>query len=352
MQLDDQKLNQCVEHAVYDLSASYMGVMISLGNQLGLYRAMDGVGPLSSRELAKKTACSERYVREWLNSQVAGGYIDYDSITQTFTLTPEQAMVLANDESPFFIPNAWNIAASMWLDEAKSLQTFRSGKGLSWDKHHDRLFCGVAAFFRNGYRANLVQNWLPTLDGVEAQLKKGIKVADIGCGHGHSTVIMAKAYPESRFFGFDVHEDSIATARELADSEGVADRVTFEVATAKTFPGKDYGLVCYFDCLHDMGDPVGAARYARDTLDEDGTVMLVEPYADDRLEDNINPIGRLYYAASTTMCCAHSLSEEVGLALGAQAGASRLADVFKKAGYGHFRRATETPFNLVMEVRR
>lgn len=239
----------------------------------------------------------------------------------------------------------------MWFDEEKSVETFRTGKGLAWDEHDGRLFCGVAAFFRNGYKANLVQNWLPALDGVVKKLEQGIRVADIGCGYGHSTIFMAKAFPKSEFFGFDYHRESIDEARQNAINEGVSDRVHFEVATAKTLPNHQYGLICFFDCLHDMGDPVGAARHAKQTLNKDGSLMLVEPYAGDQVEDNINPVGRLYYSASTTMCCAHSLSEEVGLALGAQAGEQRLAEVFQQAGFTSFHRATETPFNLIFEVK-
>jgi len=351
MSINEQKLNEFLEHAVYDLAAGYGGVMVSIGNKLGLYKAMAGAGRQTSRQIADKTGCAERYVREWLNSQAAGGYAHFHPHDQTYELTPEQALVLADSDSQFFIPNAWNVPASMWFDEEKTLKTFREGKGLGWDEHDGRLFCGVAAFFRNGYRANLVQNWLPALDGVVGRLESGITVADIGCGYGHSTVIMAKAFPNSHFYGFDYHQESIDEAKALAFDEGVADRVHFEVATAQDFPDRQYGLICYFDCLHDMGDPVGAARYAKRVLAGDGSVMLVEPYAGDKVQDNINPVGRLYYSASTTLCCAHSLSENVGLALGAQAGESRLAEVFQEAGFGFFNRATETPFNLIIEAR-
>jgi len=351
MSVDEKKLNEFLEHAVYDLAAGYGGVMVSLGHKLGLYKAMAGAGRLNSRQLAEKAGCAERYVREWLNSQAAGGYAQYHNEDETYELTPEQALVLADSESQFFIPNAWNVPASMWFDEDKTLETFRTGNGLGWDKHHGRLFCGVAAFFRNGYRANLVQNWLPALDGVVEKLQSGIDVADIGCGYGHSTIIMAKAFPDSRFYGFDYHEASIEEARNLAEEEGVSERVHFEVATAKDFPDHQYGLICYFDCLHDMGDPVGATQHAKRVLAPDGSVMLVEPFAGDHVDDNINPVGRLYYSASTTLCCAHSMSEEVGLALGAQAGEAQLAEVFHQAGFSHFNRATETPFNLIIQAR-
>jgi len=351
MSIDEQKLNEFLEHAVYDLAAGYGGVMVSLGHKLGLYKAMAGAGRMTSRQVADKAGCAERYVREWLNSQAAGGYAVYHEEDSTYELTPEQALVLADSESQFFIPNAWNVPASMWFDEDKTIKTFRTGKGLGWDQHDGRLFCGVAAFFRNGYRANLVQNWLPALDGVVEKLQSGIDVADIGCGYGHSTVIMAKAFPNSTFYGFDYHEESIAEARNIAAEEGVSDRVHFSVATAKDFPDHQYSLICYFDCLHDMGDPVGAALHANRVLKGDGSVMLVEPFAGDQVQDNINPVGRLYYSASTTLCCAHSLSEEVGAALGAQAGEERLANVFRNAGFSYFNRAAETPFNLIIQVR-
>lgn len=351
MNIDEQKLNSFLEHTVYDLAAGYGGVMVSLGHKLGLYRVMAGAGRLSADEIADRAGCARRYVREWLNSQAAGGYAEYHLEDQTYELTPEQAIVLADSESPYFIPNAWNVPASMWFDEEKALETFKTGKGLGWDEHHERLFCGVAAFFRNGYQASLVQNWLPSLDGVVANLERGIRVADVGCGYGHSTIIMAKAYPNSEFHGFDYHQESIDEARKIAVEEGVSDRVHFEVASAKTLPDHQYGLICFFDCLHDMGDPVGAAQRAKAILAPEGSVMLVEPYAGDRVEDNINPVGRLYYSASTTLCCAHSLSEDIGLALGAQAGEKALADVFKQAGFKRFRRATETAFNIVLEAR-
>jgi ubiquinone/menaquinone biosynthesis C-methylase UbiE len=269
-------------------------------------------------------------------------------VSDTYELYPEQAFVLADEESPAFLPHAWQVPASMWFDEEKSIEAFRTGKGVSWGEHDPRLLCGVAAFYRNGYKTNLVPEWLPALDRVLEQLESGIDVADVGCGHGHSTILMAEAFPRSRFHGFDVHAPSIEEARRNAEAEGVASRTRFEVARATDYPGRNYGL----DCLHDMGDPVAAARYAAKVLAPGGTVMLVEPFANDRAEDNISPIARLYYAASTTMCCAHAISEGGPLALGAQAGEARLAEVFRKAGFTHFRRAVETPFNLVFEVRR
>jgi 2-polyprenyl-3-methyl-5-hydroxy-6-metoxy-1,4-benzoquinol methylase len=351
MSLEQKKLDDFFERALGDLAAGYGGVMVSLGHRLGLYKAMAGGGPLNSREVARRAGCAERYVREWLNSQAAGGYVVYHPASNTYELSPEQAMVLADEESPVFLPPAWDVPASMWFDEDRAIEAFRTGDGVPWGEHHERLFCGVAAFYRNGYRSQLVQNWLPALNGVEAKLRSGTRVADVGCGHGHSTIIMTEAYPNSRFWGFDGHRRSIDQARENARKGGVADRATFETAAANGYSGRNFDLICFFDCLHDVGDPVGVARYAAGTLAENGTVMLVEPFANDQVHENLNPVGRLYYSASTTLCCAHSLSEGCGLALGAQAGEARLAEVFKKAGFRTFRRATETPFNLILEAR-
>ncbi|MFL1406521.1 class I SAM-dependent methyltransferase [Marinobacter sp. M1N3S26] len=350
--MNDAKLDQFVQQAIGDLAAGFGGVMVSLGHRCGLYRAMHNAGPLTARALAERAGCAERYVREWLNSQAAGGYVEYDSTGETYELPPEQAMVLADEDSPVFVPPAWEVPASVWFDEDKLIHAFRTGEGIPWGEHHHRLFCGSAAFFRAPYRANLASNWLPALDGVTQKLEAGAKVADVGCGYGHSTIIMAEHYPDSRFVGFDAHPDSVAAARENARKAGVDDRVSFETSTAKTFPKGGYDLVCFFDCLHDLGDPVGAARHAVDTLAEDGTVMLVEPFAHDRVEDNLNTVGRLFYCGSTTICCPHSLSEDVGLALGNQAGETRMAEVFRNAGFSHFRRATETPFNIVYEAKR
>ena len=350
MTVNQQMLDALVGRLVGDLSSGYGGVMVSLGDKLGLYRAMAGGGPLSSQEVARRSGCSERYVREWLNSQVAGGYVDYHPSSKTYELTAEQAAVLADDTSPVFLPHAWQVVASMWADEPKTLSAFKTGKGVSWGEHSERLFCGVAAFYRNCYSASLVNDWLPALSGVTAKLETGAKVADVGCGHGHSTVLMAKAFPESRFWGFDVHEGSIEVARRVACEAGVEDRVSFEVAVSDTYAKRGYDLICFFDCLHDMGRPIEAARYATTAMAEDGTIMLIEPFAGDRVEDNINPVGRLYYAASTTMCCAHAISENGTHVLGAQAGPSQLESVLKSAGLGTVRRAAETPFNLIIEA--
>ena len=351
MTIDQQRLNDFIGKAVGDLSAGYGGVMISLGDKLGLYKAMAGAGPISSAELARRTGCAERYVREWLNAQAAGGYVQYHPAGASYELTPEQAVVLADSSSPLFIPHAWQVPASMWFDEERALSAFRAGKGVSWGDHDHRLYCGVAAFFRNAYRASLISEWLPSLDGVVDRLKAGAKVADVGCGHGHSTVLMAEAFPKSRFWGFDTHEGSIAAARENAVEAGVADRVTFEAVRADGYEARGYDLICLFDCLHDMGRPVDAARHAARSMSAGGTVMLVEPFANDKVEDNIGPVGRIYYAASTTLCCAHAISENGTHVLGAQAGEARLADVFRSAGFTRFRRATETPFNLILEAR-
>jgi SAM-dependent methyltransferase len=349
--IDETKLHAFLNRAMTDLAAGYAGVMVSLGRQLGLYDAMAGAGPLNSHEIAARSKCAERYVREWLNSQVAGGYLAFHPSSQTYELLPEQALVLADENSPTYIAPAWEVPASMWADQSKTLSAFRSGEGVSWGDHDGRLYCGVAAFYRNGYRKQLVPEWLPALDGVVEKLTAGARVADIGCGHGHSTVLMAEAFPNSRFFGFDPHEGSIAAARENARQAGVEVRVDFALGTAKTLKKSNLDLICFFDCLHDLGDPVGAAIQARNALAEDGTLLVVEPLGRDRVDENINPVSQIYYAASTTLCCAHSLSEEVGLALGAQAGESRLRAVFQEAGFTHFRKAMETPFNMILEVK-
>ena len=349
--IDQAKLDQVLGRAVADLSAGYGGVMVSVGNRLGLYKAMAGAGPLSAREVAARSNCAERYVREWLNAQVAGGYVGYHAVSGTYELSPEQAMVLADEDSPLFLPPAWQVPASMWFDEEKTVEAFRTGRGVAWGEHDPRLHDGVAAFYRNAYRGSLLTEWLPALDGVVERLESGIDVADIGCGYGHSTLLMAERFPRSRFRGFDVHAGSISAASRAAVEAGVDDRTRFEVARATDFPGRRYGLICYFDALHDMGDPVAAARYAAGAIAPDGAVMVVEPFAHDRVEENISPVARLYYAASTTLCCAHAISEGGELVLGAQAGEARLAEVFRKAGFTRFRRAAATPFNLILEVR-
>ncbi|HEV7763535.1 MAG TPA: class I SAM-dependent methyltransferase [Thermoanaerobaculia bacterium] len=349
--IDQTKLESFLVRAIGDLSAGYGGVMVSVGSKLGLYKAMSGAGPLTSHEVASRSGCAERYVREWLGSQVAGGYVGYHAVSDTYELFPEQAIVLADEESPLFLPPAWNVPASMWFDEERTLDAFRTGAGVSWGDHDARLHSGVAAFYRNAYSGSLLSQWLPAVEGVVNQLEAGITVADVGCGHGHSTMLMAHAFPQSRFHGFDVHAPSIDEATRLASNAGLGDRVHFDTARAVDYPADGYGLICFFDALHDMGDPVGAARYAAGALAPGGTVMLIEPFAGDRVEDNISPVARMYYAASAAICSAHAISDGGQLVLGAQAGEARLAEVFRKAGFSHFRRAAETPFNLIFEAR-
>jgi len=349
--IDTTKLESLLARAVGDLSAGHGGVMVSIGTRLGLYKAMAGAGPVTPRELAARAGCAERYVSEWLNAQVAGGYVDYHATSRTYELSPEQAMVLADEESPVYMPHAWQVTASMWLDEEKTAEAFRTGKGVPWGDHHDRLYCGVASFYRNAYRGSLVSQWLPALEGVVERLEAGTTVADVGCGHGHSTLLMAEAFPASRFRGFDVHPASIEAARRNAAEAGLAGRATFDVAPAAELPGEGYGLVCFFDALHDMGDPLAAARRAAQVLAPDGTVMLIEPFANDRVEDNVSPVARLYYSASAALCCANAIADGGRLVLGAQAGEARLAGLFRRAGFTRFRRAAETPFNLVLQAR-
>ncbi|MBV8921229.1 class I SAM-dependent methyltransferase [Bradyrhizobium sp.] len=345
------KLNELVGKLVNDLGASLAGASILLGDRLGLYKAMVDGEPTTSAALAKKTGLHERYVREWLSGQAASGYIDYHSEKDTFSLSPEQALAFAEEGSPAFFAGAFDVVQATYLDEPKVTEAFRTGKGVGWHEHSKCLFSGTERFFRPGYNANLVSNWIPALDGLEAKLKAGAKVADVGCGHGASTIVMAKAYPKSEFFGFDYHLPSIERARKLAAEDGVGDRITFAQANAKDFPAKGYDLVAFFDCLHDMGDPVGAGKHVKETMAKDGVWMIVEPFAHDNLKDNLNPVGRVYYAASTFICTPASLSQEVALGLGAQAGERRLRRVAAEAGFTRFRRATETPFNMIFEAR-
>ena len=349
--IDEQKLEAFMHKAIGDMGAVISAPLMTIGERLGLYRAMAGAGPLTSAELAERTDVAERSVREWLANQAAGGYVTYDAESDRYTLPDEHALALADEDSPFYILGAFELIASLYADESKILEAFKSGAGMGWHEHDHRLFRGTERFFRPGYRAHLIDEWIPALDGVQAKLERGAKVADVGCGHGASTVIMAKAFPASEFHGFDYHPESIERAREVADQEGVADRASFEVASAKDYPGSGYDLVCVFDCLHDMGDPVGASAHVLQTLAPDGTWMIVEPFAGDQLQDNLNPIGRVFYGASTMICTPASLDQEVGLALGAQAGEARLRDVVTQGGFGSLRRATETPFNLILEAR-
>jgi SAM-dependent methyltransferase len=349
--IDEAKLEAFMGQAVTDMGAIISAPLMVIGERLGLYKAMAGAGPLSSQEVAERSGAAERYVREWLRNQAAGGYVTYDPESDRYTLPNEHALALADEDSPFYILGVYDSIASLYADEDQILEAFRSGGGMGWHEHDHRLFRGTERFFRPGYRAHLVAEWIPALEGVQAKLERGAKVADIGCGHGASTVIMADAFPNSEFFGFDYHDASIKRAREAAREAGVEDRITFEVAAAKDYPGGDYDLVCVFDCLHDMGDPVGASAHVLETLDSDGTWMIVEPFANDRVEENLNPVGRVFYGASTVICTPASLAQEVGLALGAQAGEARLTEVLKQGGFTRVRRATETPFNLILEAR-
>ncbi|MCW3028652.1 MAG: class SAM-dependent methyltransferase [Solirubrobacterales bacterium] len=350
-EIDEAKLEAFMGQAVTDMGAVVSAPLMLIGEKLGLYKAMAGAGPLSSQEVAERSGAAERSVREWLANQAAGGYVSYDPETDRYTLPDEHALALADEESPFYILGAYELIASLFADEQQILEAFRSGEGMGWHEHDHRLFRGTERFFRPGYRGNLVPEWIPALEGVQEKLEAGAKVADVGCGHGASTIIMAEAFPNSEFFGFDYHQASIDRAREAAREARVEDRITFAVATAKDYPGTDYDLVCVFDCLHDMGDPVGASEHILSTLDADGTWMIVEPFANDRIEENLNPVGRVFYGASTVICTPASLDQEVGLALGAQAGEARLTDVLKQGGFTRVRRATETPFNLILEAR-
>jgi 2-polyprenyl-3-methyl-5-hydroxy-6-metoxy-1,4-benzoquinol methylase len=350
MALDEQKLNTFLGKFVGDLGATLHAGTVVLGEQLGLYKAL-AEKPMTSAELAAKTATSERYVREWLAAQAAAGYAMYDPETSRYSLSEEQAFALATEGSPAYIPGAFQLALGALKSVPKIAQVFRSGLGFGWHQHHPWLFEGTEKFFRPGYAANLIGSWIPALEGAEAKLKKGARVADVGCGHGASTILMAQAYPNSTFTGFDYHGPSIEWARKSAQAAGVADRVAFEAAPAKEYPGRGYDLVAMFDCLHDMGDPAGASAHVLQSLRPDGTWMIVEPFANDRVEDNLNPVGRVFYSASTLICTPCSKAQEVGRALGAQAGEAVLREVVTSAGFTRFRRATQTPFNLILEAR-
>jgi 2-polyprenyl-3-methyl-5-hydroxy-6-metoxy-1,4-benzoquinol methylase len=349
--IDGAKLEAFVFRAVDEIGATLNAALVVMGDKLGLYRALAGAGPLTPEELATRTNTAERYVREWLNNQAAGGYVEYDPATGRYTLPPEQAMALTDETSPAYIPGFFQIAIGSVLDSPRITEAARTGEGIGWHDHVHDVHEGCERFFRPGYNANLISSWLPALDGVVEKLDAGAKVADVGCGHGASTILMAQAFPNSTFVGSDYHDGSIETARARAVEAGVADRVTFEVSPAAGYSGAGYELVTMFDCLHDMGDPAGAARHVRSTLAADGTWMIVEPAAGDRVEDNLNPVGRAYYGFSTLLCTPASLSQEVGLALGAQAGEARIRDVVTTGGLSRFRRAAATPFNLVFEAR-
>ena len=340
-----------VGQVVNDVAAALSGVMTSLGNKLGLYDAMANAGPMSSHALAEKTALTERYVREWLNNQTAGGYIHYHADTQCYQLPDAHIPVLADPDSPVFLIPALEVGASLWMDEDNLINLFKNGQGMAWGQHQHRLFCGSESLFRPGYKAFLTSQWIAAMDGITEKLEAGARVADVGCGHGASTIVMAEAYPNSQFYGFDSHTHSIETAGHRAEEAGVSDNIHFQVAKAKDYEETGFDLICFMDCLHDMGDPVGAARHAAAALNPDGRLLLVEPAAADDVEHNINPISRLYYAASTAVCTPCSLSQEVGLALGAQAGQRRLSQVLIEAGFSDVKRIAETPFNIVLEAR-
>jgi ubiquinone/menaquinone biosynthesis C-methylase UbiE len=348
--LDMDKLNAFIGRFVTDLGAAVHTGMVVIGEKLGLYKALAS-GPVTAAELAAKTQTDERYLREWLSSQAAGGYITYDEQNHKFSLSEEQAFALAKEDSPAYLPGAFELALGSLAAVPRIAESFRTGAGMGWHEHDDGVFHGCEKFFRPGYAANLVSSWIPALHEVKEKLEAGARVADVGCGKGSSTLLMAKAFPKSRFFGFDYHDRSIEGARDSARREGVADRVTFEVSKAKEYPGKDYDFVAVFDCLHDMGDPVGAAAHVRQSLAKDGTWMIVEPFANDQLKDNLNPVGRVYYSFSTLLCTPCSRSQEAGLCLGAQAGETNIRKVVTSAGFSRFRRATETPFNIVYEAR-
>jgi SAM-dependent methyltransferase len=350
MAVDEGKLKRFLEQAVTEVAAGMSGAMVLIGDRLGLYKAMAGAGPLTPAELARRTGTAERYIREWLGNQAAGGYLTYDAARGTYTLPEEQAMALADETSDVFLPGCFQCMAAIFAAAPKLTENFKTGAGMDWGEHDRLLFEGTERTFRPNYIGNLVKWWLPALDGVEAKLQRGARVADVGCGFGTSTVLMAKAYPNSRFVGFDFHAPSITAAQRRADEAGLAQRLHFAVAKSTDYPGDHYDLVTHFDCLHDMGDPLGAARHVRETLADDGTWMIVEPFANDRVEENLTPVGRMFYAASTAICVPASLAHH-GPALGAQAGEARLREIVMAAGFKRFRRATQSRMNLVLEAR-
>jgi 2-polyprenyl-3-methyl-5-hydroxy-6-metoxy-1,4-benzoquinol methylase len=351
MAIDQDKMNELLGRFLNDFGGTLHSAMAVIGDKLGLYKAMAEAGPVTAEELAARTGTTERYVREWLSSQAAGGYASYDAATGRFFLTEEQAFALTDENGPVFLPGAFELALAAVKAEPRIADAFQTGEGVGWHEHDAGLFRGTERFFRPGYAANLISSWIPALEGVDEKLKSGARVADIGCGHGASTILMAQAYPKSRFSGFDYHQGSIDYARRKAADAGLSNRVDFDVATAKDYQGKDFDFVAVFDALHDMGDPVGVAAHTLSTMKSDGSWMIVEPFANDKVEDNLNPIGRIFYAASTLLCTPASRSQEVGLGLGAQAGEARIRDVVTRGGFTRFRRATETPFNLVFEAR-
>jgi 2-polyprenyl-3-methyl-5-hydroxy-6-metoxy-1,4-benzoquinol methylase len=351
MAIDEAKLNEFMGKVVTELGAGLGFPMHRLGDQLGIWKAMAGAGPLTASDVAERCDCHERYIKEWLAAETTGGYVDYDADTQTFTLPDEVAFAMADESSPVFLGGAWQVATSVFEALPKLAEAYKTGEGVAWSDHTHNLFEGVERFFRPGYNANLVAGWLPSLDGVVEKLEQGAKVADVGCGLGASTIIMAQAFPNSTFTGFDYHDASIVAARKKAAEAGVADRVTFEVAPAQSYPGTGYDLVTFFDCLHDMGDPDGAARHVRSTLADDGTWMLVEPYSNGDLVADSNPVGRVFYASSASICLPASLADKGRRGLGNQVSDDEWVSILGDCGFGRCRRATETPFNRVFEVR-
>ena len=350
MEINEEKLHELLGKVVVEMGAAANGPLITIGDKLGLYTTLSEQGPMNSAELASATGTAERYVREWCSAQAASGYINYNEEADNFSMSPEQSMAFGNRNSPVFMTGAFYAITSLYHDEPKMMEAFKTGEGVSWGNHNKCLYCGTEKFFSPSYEGNLIQSWIPSLEGVEEKLKNGAKVADIGCGHAASTIIMAKAYPNSTFYGYDYHGDSIEQAKLRAQDAGVSN-VTFEVTTAKDAPGSDFDFITFFDCLHDMGDPSGACSHAKDMLKDDGSCMIVEPFALDSLQENLNPVGRAFYAFSTQLCVPCSLNQEVGLALGAQAGEKRLKEAIMGGGFTRFRKATETPFNLILEAR-
>jgi len=349
--VDEAKLNQFIGQMLGDLGGASSIAMVRIGDALGFYKTLHTKGPMTCEQLAKTAKVSERYLREWLSHQAASNYLAYDPKSATFALPPEQAIVFANEESPVYMMGGFDLMAALLDNQPKVQAAFKSGQGVAWGEQAGCMFCAVARFFRPGYQNNLVSAWLPALSGVVEKLEQGARVADVGCGHGWSTVLMAKAFPKSHFIGYDFHPDSVRDAMRHAKAHGVSENARFDVGLAKSFPGKDFDLVTCFDCLHDMGDPAGASAHIRKSLKQDGTWMIVEPMAGDHLEQNLNPVGRLYYAGSTMVCLPTSLSQEVGAALGAQAGEAKLREVITSGGFSRVRRAAETPFNMILEAR-
>jgi SAM-dependent methyltransferase len=350
--IDEERLNELLAMAINEQGATYYAPLIVIGDRLGLYAALADAGPFTPAALAEYTDTAEPYIDQWLVAGAAGGYVTYDPETEQYSLTPEQTALLVDETSPAFVPGGFQGIVGVLRSLPEIEAAFRTGEGVGWHEHDEDVFHGTERLFKPGYLTNLVDEWIPALDGVESMLQEGARVADVGCGYGAATIIMAQAYPSSTFVGYDYHEESIETARSRAADAGVADRVRFEVATAQAYDGADYDLVTMFDCLHDMGDPVGAAAHVRETLAPDGTWLIVEPFANERVEDNFTPVGRVFYCASTMACTPNSLSQDVGYGLGAQAGETRLRDVATEGGFTHFRRAAETPFNLVLEAKR